>query len=153
MATQRDSTLNKGSSTGQDDSYRCRYTMPLVHHGEVMITAQPKGASRLSCLPSRKYYLSPYPFVARFPYRRLSMPTISFSPYSGISRKLVVAIDVGTTFSGVSYTILDPGVAPQIYNVNRCVSSIHTCPWSAKDYQIPWTNYRRLQGPVGALIQ
>jgi hypothetical protein len=39
--------------------------------------------------------------------------------YVGESRKLILGIDVGTTFSGVSFTILDPGVVPVIHGVNR----------------------------------
>lgn len=41
------------------------------------------------------------------------------TPYTGTHRRLVVGIDVGTTFSGVSYAILDPGVVPEIRGVNR----------------------------------
>jgi hypothetical protein len=41
--------------------------------------------------------------------------------YSGLRRKLVLGIDVGTTFSGVSYCILDPGVVPIIHGINRYV--------------------------------
>ncbi|KAJ3575399.1 hypothetical protein NP233_g1121 [Leucocoprinus birnbaumii] len=41
------------------------------------------------------------------------------SPYSGTSRKLVIASDVGTTYSGVSYAILDPGLEPEIKPVTR----------------------------------
>lgn len=58
-------------------------------------------------------------------------------PYSGLSRSLVIAIDVGTTFSGVSfspeqhlyiylylsvkvsYAILEPGDIPKIHGVTR----------------------------------
>ncbi|EIW80615.1 hypothetical protein CONPUDRAFT_125441 [Coniophora puteana RWD-64-598 SS2] len=40
-------------------------------------------------------------------------------PYKGLSRKLVLAFDVGTTFSGVSYCILDPGEVPKIQGVSR----------------------------------
>ena len=40
-------------------------------------------------------------------------------PYTGAQRKLVVGMDVGTTFSGVSYSILDPGEVPVVYGVNR----------------------------------
>jgi molecular chaperone DnaK (HSP70) len=43
-------------------------------------------------------------------------------PYEGLSRGLVIGIDVGTTFSGVSYCILDPGTIPIIQGVNRWVS-------------------------------
>ncbi|KAF7316791.1 hypothetical protein HMN09_00412200 [Mycena chlorophos] len=40
-------------------------------------------------------------------------------PYSGATRSLVCAIDVGTTFSGVSYSILEPGEVPKIFGVTR----------------------------------
>ncbi|EIM82800.1 uncharacterized protein STEHIDRAFT_160426 [Stereum hirsutum FP-91666 SS1] len=40
-------------------------------------------------------------------------------PYHGLKRKLVLAIDLGTTYSGISYAILDPGKAPEIKTVNR----------------------------------
>ncbi len=39
--------------------------------------------------------------------------------YRGFVRKLVVGIDVGTTFSGVSYAILDPGEVPSIHGITR----------------------------------
>jgi hypothetical protein len=48
-------------------------------------------------------------------------------PYAGSHRKLVVGIDVGTTLSGVSYCMLDPGVVLVIQGVNRCVG---TSAWS-----------------------
>ena len=41
--------------------------------------------------------------------------------YSGSSRKLVVALDIGTTFSGAAYAFLDPGQVPQIRSVTRQV--------------------------------
>jgi hypothetical protein len=43
------------------------------------------------------------------------------NPYHGLRRKLVLAFDVGTTYSGVSYSVLDPGVIPQIKGVTRYV--------------------------------
>ncbi|KLO13814.1 hypothetical protein SCHPADRAFT_915119 [Schizopora paradoxa] len=39
--------------------------------------------------------------------------------YEGPSRRLVVAFDVGTTFSGVSYCFLDPGVIPKICSLTK----------------------------------
>lgn len=39
--------------------------------------------------------------------------------YNGASRKLVLAFDVGTTYSGISYSILDPGQVPEIKGVTR----------------------------------
>ncbi|KAI0086059.1 hypothetical protein BDY19DRAFT_895433 [Irpex rosettiformis] len=43
----------------------------------------------------------------------------SLKPYGGAVRKLVLAFDVGTTFSGVSYAILDPGETPKIQTITR----------------------------------
>lgn len=40
-------------------------------------------------------------------------------PYHGTERKLVLAMDIGTTFSGISYAILDPGDVPTIRGVTR----------------------------------
>jgi hypothetical protein len=44
-------------------------------------------------------------------------------PFQGSQRKLVLAFDVGTTFSGVSYSLLDPGLVPEIRGVTRHVIS------------------------------
>lgn len=33
--------------------------------------------------------------------------------------RLIIAIDVGTTFSGASYCIIQPGEAPQVHDVGR----------------------------------
>ena len=43
----------------------------------------------------------------------------SEQPYRGLSRKLVLAFDVGTTYSGVSYCILDPGEIPKVQGVAK----------------------------------
>ncbi|KAF8675525.1 hypothetical protein AX14_005094, partial [Amanita brunnescens Koide BX004] len=40
-------------------------------------------------------------------------------PFSGSARKLVMAFDVGTTYSGASYAVLDPGLVPEIHGVTR----------------------------------
>ncbi|KAI0079324.1 hypothetical protein K474DRAFT_1659403 [Panus rudis PR-1116 ss-1] len=40
-------------------------------------------------------------------------------PYSGTRRRLVLAFDVGTTYSGVGYAIMDPGIVPTIQTVTR----------------------------------
>ena len=40
-------------------------------------------------------------------------------PFQERVRKLVLAFDVGTTYSGVSYSILDPGEIPEIHGVTR----------------------------------
>ena len=46
--------------------------------------------------------------------------------YYGLSRKLVVALDIGTTFSGAAYALLDPDEVPQIRPVTRQVSPVLT---------------------------
>ena len=48
------------------------------------------------------------------------MPLIS-KPYVG-ETKLVIAFDIGTTFSGVSYCILEQGQIPEITGVTRQVA-------------------------------
>jgi hypothetical protein len=50
------------------------------------------------------------------------------NPYTGHKKAIVIALDVGTTFSGVSYAILDPGEAPKIYEVTRCVLRVPSPP-------------------------
>lgn len=39
------------------------------------------------------------------------------APYKGVKPALVIAIDVGTTFSGASYSILTPNEIPAIVDV------------------------------------
>ena len=41
-------------------------------------------------------------------------------PYKGTARKVVLAIDIGTTFSGAAYCVLDPGEVPKVISVTRC---------------------------------
>ena len=55
-------------------------------------------------------------------------------------RSLAIALDVGTTFSGVSYAILEPGEVPKIHGVTRYV--LCTCSRTRVDFlvgQIPWS--------------
>ncbi|KAF8626057.1 hypothetical protein AX15_005102 [Amanita polypyramis BW_CC] len=40
-------------------------------------------------------------------------------PYDGRQRKLIIAFDIGTTFSGVSYAFLIPGEPPVIHGVTQ----------------------------------
>jgi hypothetical protein len=48
-------------------------------------------------------------------------------------RGLVIALDVGTTFSGVSYAILEPNTVPRILGVTRFPGQEHV----AGDSKIP----------------
>ena len=43
--------------------------------------------------------------------------------YNGSKRKLVLSIDLGTTYSGISYAILDPGQVPETKPVLRCAET------------------------------
>ena len=45
----------------------------------------------------------------------------TFEPYEGPEKKLVICIDIGTTYSGASYTVLDPGSVPKIRPINQLV--------------------------------
>ncbi|KAJ8095970.1 hypothetical protein PM082_015191 [Marasmius tenuissimus] len=67
--------------------------------------------------------------------------------YSGQRRKLVLAFDVGTTFSGTSYSILDPGVIPEIRPVTRYPDQEHV----GGDAKIPSIVYYDRQGHVRAV--
>lgn len=51
--------------------------------------------------------------------RRLSPMTRA--PYTGETRKLILAFDIGTTFSGAAYAFLDPGNVPKIFPVTKWV--------------------------------
>ncbi|KAF9234838.1 hypothetical protein BU15DRAFT_78672 [Melanogaster broomeanus] len=71
----------------------------------------------------------------------------SRQPYKGTSRKLVLAFDVGTTYSGVSYCILDPGEVPKILGVSRYPAQEHI----GGDNKIPSILYYDQQGVVRAV--
>ena len=51
--------------------------------------------------------------------------------YSGSSQKLIVALDIGTTFSGAAYALLDPGQVPEIRSVTR-----HALPLTLIQYKV-----------------
>ncbi|KAI0738316.1 hypothetical protein C8Q80DRAFT_271627 [Daedaleopsis nitida] len=68
-----------------------------------------------------------------------SLPT-----YEGKKRQLVVAIDLGTTFSGVSYAILNPGEVSRIDTVKR----YHGMEKDAQHYRIPSVLKYRVDGTV-----
>ncbi|KAF9234835.1 hypothetical protein BU15DRAFT_78668 [Melanogaster broomeanus] len=69
------------------------------------------------------------------------------APYQGLSRKLILAFDVGTTYSGVSYCILDPGETPKILGVSRYPAQEHV----GGDNKIPSILYYDQQGAVRAV--
>ena len=55
--------------------------------------------------------------AGRFLNRRFS--PMRREPYEGTSRKLVLAFDSGTTYSGAAYAFLDPDEVPEIRLVTR----------------------------------
>ncbi|PBK65399.1 hypothetical protein ARMSODRAFT_1022208 [Armillaria solidipes] len=61
----------------------------------------------------------------------------SRKPYNGSSRKLIIAIDLGTTFSRISYCILHPGIVPEIKGVTRFPAQEHV----GSDAKIPTIIY------------
>ncbi|KAL6306646.1 hypothetical protein BKA93DRAFT_133315 [Sparassis latifolia] len=67
--------------------------------------------------------------------------------FSGTSRKLVLAFDVGTTYSGVAYAILDPGEVPKIQGVTRFPGQEN----AAGDSKIPSILYYDQDGKVRAV--
>ncbi|KAF8802608.1 hypothetical protein BYT27DRAFT_7196548 [Phlegmacium glaucopus] len=68
-------------------------------------------------------------------------------PYRGPHRKLVLAFDVGTTFSGISYCILDPGEVPEIRGVTRFPAQEQV----GGDSKIPTVLYYDQEGNVCAV--
>ncbi|KAN0081545.1 hypothetical protein V8E55_009199 [Tylopilus felleus] len=68
----------------------------------------------------------------------------SSEPYRGSSRKLALAFDVGTTYSGISYCTLDPG---EVLRVSRYPAQEHV----GGNSKIPSTLYCDRQGAVGAV--
>lgn len=65
-------------------------------------------------------------------------------PFAGPLRKLVLAFDVGTTFSGIGYAILDPGVIPKVQAVTRFPGQENG------DFKIPSILYYTQDGKVHA---
>lgn len=81
-----------------------------------------------------------FTFTSSWPLMTVTSDTRK--PYSGNTRSLVLAFDVGTTFSGVSYAILEPNEIPMIHGVTRCVESIPCLVPTNPNFfyfQIPWT--------------
>ncbi|KAF9444529.1 hypothetical protein P691DRAFT_736332 [Macrolepiota fuliginosa MF-IS2] len=68
-------------------------------------------------------------------------------PYSGNGRKLLLAFDVGTTYSGISYSILDPGKVPEIQGVHKFPSQ----EMAGGNAKIPSVMYYGKDGRVRAV--
>ncbi|EFI28249.1 hypothetical protein CC1G_14274 [Coprinopsis cinerea okayama7 len=70
--------------------------------------------------------------------------------YAGSRRKLVVALDVGTTFSGISYCILDPGQVSEIKAVTRFPAAENS-ETTSEASKIPTVLYYDSRGNVKAV--
>ncbi|KZP28413.1 hypothetical protein FIBSPDRAFT_1039543 [Athelia psychrophila] len=68
-------------------------------------------------------------------------------PYHGSERRLVLGMDIGTTFSGISYAFLDPGEIPTIRGITRFPAQENVGP----DSKIPSILYYDRQGKVRAV--
>ncbi|RPD70102.1 hypothetical protein L226DRAFT_470624 [Lentinus tigrinus ALCF2SS1-7] len=69
---------------------------------------------------------------------------IDLNPYQGTRRKMILSIDVGTTFSGMSYAFLDPGEVPKIEAVKRYPGQED----NAGHYRVPSVLYYHADGSV-----
>ena len=74
-------------------------------------------------LPSFLSLIFTFPLVTHLVTVPMTITSDTRKPYNGNTRSLVLAFDVGTTFSGVSYAILEPNEIPKIHGVTRCVLS------------------------------
>jgi len=54
----------------------------------------------------------------------MELPQVGRKRYNGSKKALVIALDVGTTLSGVSYALLDPGEIPRTHEVTRYVLDV-----------------------------
>ncbi|KAF9025803.1 hypothetical protein BDZ89DRAFT_1068051 [Hymenopellis radicata] len=75
------------------------------------------------------------------------MTTTTREAYCGTRRKLILAFDLGTTFSGVSYAVLDPGIVPEIKGVTRFPSQENV----GSNAKIPTIMYYDKGGNVQAI--
>ncbi|KAI0279701.1 hypothetical protein BGY98DRAFT_1089080 [Russula aff. rugulosa BPL654] len=76
----------------------------------------------------------------------MTITTDTRKPYSGNNRSLALAFDVGTTFSGVSYAILEPNEVPKIHGVTRFPGQEHV----VGSYKIPTIMYYDQEGNMKA---
>ncbi|KAJ3523685.1 hypothetical protein NMY22_g11333 [Coprinellus aureogranulatus] len=75
----------------------------------------PKKGTNTEIVSKLSYFqtFNPLSFTVTMP------PGPARKPYTGQTRRLLLAFDIGTTFSGISYCILDPGKVPEIQPVTR----------------------------------
>ncbi len=83
-------------------------------------TARSQLQARIYSVDGEVKGVRSFSFSPAITFEQLEM---SQKPYEGSSRRLVLAFDCGTTFSGISYCLLNPGEIPKICNITRFVLS------------------------------
>ena len=79
--------------------------------------------------PVNQEWVGPEDLLKASAYRIITIPVprlplipimdITRAPYPGSTRKFILALDIGTTFSGAAYAFLDPGQVPRIIPVTK----------------------------------
>ncbi|KAJ7263612.1 hypothetical protein B0H12DRAFT_1103171 [Mycena haematopus] len=97
--------------------------------------------------------MSPYswhmPCSKKAPWRCSTLTSSTMSPrkpFSGPVRKFVLGIDIGTTYAGMSYCLLEPGRIPEILPVTRFPAQDHV----GGDSKVPSVIYYDQSGKVRA---
>ena len=116
-----------GALLGTEDSVLTRFAPGFFNSGKGGSISP--GAARCvkltRCLsrrsgPAGLKRQGPQGLKVLFPHsHQLPLQMTHQEPYRGSTRTLVLAFDVGTTFSGIGYAILDPGEIPKIQAVTR----------------------------------
>lgn len=114
--------------TGSEQQIECEHEVPrqlALREG----SAHPLRQRSSQSLAGGRFSLNEHPLKVQLqrpahwqldvPIDNHWKPTDMPQPYLGSSRRLVIAFDVGTTFSGSSYCFLEPGEVPKIYSVTR----------------------------------
>ena len=107
--------------------------------------------------PVKQKWVGPKEILKISAYRTITIPVprlppipimdITRAPYDGSSRKFILALDIGTTFSGAAYAFLDPGKVPQIRPVTKQALPPIPDPVTRRDKQHPGTSTVRMLGP------
>jgi hypothetical protein len=58
----------------------------------------------------------------------MATSVVERSPYNGATKQLLVSIDIGTTFTAVSFSILHPGEIPQFNEVRAEPDTVYDSP-------------------------
>ncbi|KAJ3769804.1 hypothetical protein FB446DRAFT_791054 [Lentinula raphanica] len=85
----------------------------IVHYEIILLFGGPEIKAQI-CWQKDIFFTFNFHHKYSLPYNSMqSLNTLTNrKPYDGTVRKLIIAFDVGTTFSGASYALLDPGEVP-----------------------------------------